>query len=239
MIRLVRESKAEEAELDQRLADYTASAAQEELETCRALAEDYDAFKHALVHLVCASADSKTQDAYATANGDVASYGGAAEADIDALYASVSAQAEAAQGRLTAVYITSLVVSAAALLAGILLVLAAFRIIRRYVITPIRDAMGMLQDSSERISGVVGEVRQRTKTSSGSVRSLSGLTQQLSDALREIAGSAAAISASAAGTQNDAKHMAEECSAITAYSVDIRKRAEEMERSAQIGRAHV
>jgi methyl-accepting chemotaxis protein len=115
----------------------------------------------------------------------------------------------------------------------VLLVAAAFRIIRRYVIAPIHDAMGMLQGSSERISGVVGEVRQRTKTSSGSVRSLSGLTQQLSDALREIAGSAAAISASAAGTQNDAKHMAEECSAITAYSVDIRKRAEEMERSAQ------
>ena len=233
MIRLVQEIKAEEAALDERLAAYESAVDEGDMDTYRALLRDYDAFKHALVHLVCASADSKTQDAYATANGDVASYGGAAEADIDALYASVSAQAEAAQGRLTAVYITSLVVSAAALLAGILLVLAAFRIIRRYVITPIRDAMGMLQDSSERISGVVGEVRRRTQTSSGSVRQLSGLTERLSAALEEIAGSVSSITASTSGTQGDAKDMAEECAAITAYSADMRGRAEEMERSAQ------
>ena len=45
-----------------------------------------DAFKHALVRLVCASADSKTQEAYAMANGDVASYGSSAEKRIDELY---------------------------------------------------------------------------------------------------------------------------------------------------------
>ncbi|MDE6841633.1 MAG: methyl-accepting chemotaxis protein, partial [Oscillospiraceae bacterium] len=93
-------------------------------------------------------------------------------------------------------------------------------------------AMGTLQDSSERISGVVGEVRQRARTSTGSVRSLSGLTDQLSAALEEISGSASAISASAAGTQGDAQTMAEECAAITAYSAQMRERAEEMERSA-------
>ena len=39
--------------------------------------------KHALVYLVCASADSKTQEAYAQANGDVANWSGAAEERID------------------------------------------------------------------------------------------------------------------------------------------------------------
>ena len=39
--------------------------------------------------------------------------------------------------------------------------------------------MGTLQDSSQRISGVVGEVRRRTRTSSASARELSGLTEQL------------------------------------------------------------
>ncbi len=233
MIRLVQQIKAEEAALDGKLESYGALVGEEDAGTYRSLRESYESFKHSLVYLVCASADSKTQDAYAVANGDVAVWSSAVEQEIDALYTSVADRAEAAQRRLSTVYIASLLASAATLVIGVLLVAAAFRIIRRYVIAPIHDAMGMLQGSSERISGVVGEVRQRTKTSSGSVRSLSGLTQQLSDALREIAGSAAAISASAAGTQNDAKHMAEECSAITAYSVDIRKRAEEMERSAQ------
>ena len=86
MIRLVQEIKAEEAELDGRLADYEAFVAGEDQGTYRSLLEDYDSFKHALVHLVCASADSRTQAAYDTANGDVAAWSGAAEEDIDALY---------------------------------------------------------------------------------------------------------------------------------------------------------
>ena len=188
MIRLVQEIKAEEAALDERLEAYTASASQEELETCRSLSAGYEDFKHALVSLVCASADSKTQEAYAMANGDVAARSQAAEAGINALSASVSTQAEEARGRLFAVYLTSLAVSAGTLTAGVLLVWAALRIIRKYVMAPIQGAMGTLQDSSQRIRGVVGDVRKRTRTSSGSARDLSGLTEQLSAALEEIAG---------------------------------------------------
>nr|WP_325258340.1 methyl-accepting chemotaxis protein [uncultured Oscillibacter sp.] len=234
MIRLVQEIKAEEAELDGKLSDYAGFVAEEDQAVYRSLLEDYDAFKHALVRLVCASADSKTLEAYAMANGDVAARSSSAETSIDALSASVSAQAEAARSRLFWVYVTALAISAVTLLMGVLLVAAALRIIRKYVLTPMREAMGTLQGSSERIRGVVGDVRKRTRTSSGSVQALSGLTEQLSAALEEIAGSTASISASASGTQNDAVSMAEECSAITAYSAEMRNRAEEMERSAQM-----
>ena len=232
MIRLVQEIKAKEAALDEMLSNYESFVAEEDTTVYQSLLQDYDTFKHALVYLVCASADSKTQEAYATANGDVARWSEAAEQDVADLYAAVSARAEAARDHLTFVYITALVISAATLTAGILLVAAAFRIIRRHVISPIHDAMNTLQDSSERIDGVVSDVRQRTQTSSGSVRELSGLAEQLSAALEEIAASTSAISRSASGTQTDARNMAEECSAITAYSTEMRGRAEEMERSA-------
>ena len=232
MIQLVQEIKAEEAALDEKLSSYESFLSPSEQESYQSLLHSYAEFKHALVYLVSASADSKTQEAYATANGDVALWSSAAESDLDALSASVSAQAEAARDRLTLVYVISLITSAITLVVGIFLVAAAFRIIRKYVLTPIHDVMGTLQDSSERISGVVGEVRQRTQTSNGSVRNLSALTQQLSAALEEIAGSAAAITHSAAGTQGDAQSMAEECYSITAYSAGMRERAEEMERSA-------
>ena len=227
MIRLVGEIKEEEAGLDEQLAAYQSFVAPEDMETYRSLLQDYDSFKHSLVYLVCASADSKTQDAYAIANGDVASWSGAVEKRLDTLSASVSSQAEEARDRLSAVYLTALITSAAALLIGILLVMAAFRIIQRYVIAPIRDAMGTLQ------GGVVGEVRQRTRTSSGSVRELSRLTERLSAVLEEIAGSTASIQASAAGTQGDARSIAEECSAITTYAVEMRGRAQEMEQAAK------
>lgn len=233
MIELVQDIKAEEAALDEKLADYSAFVSKEDGAAYRALLEDYDAFKHALIDLVCASADSKTQAAYAIANGDAASTSTAAEAGLDALSASVSAQAEAARGRLFWVYVSSLITSAAALAAGIFLIWAALGIIRKQVIAPIRNAMDTLQDSSQRISGVVGEVRRRTRTSSSSAHALSGLTEQLSAALEEIAGNTAAITASASGTQSDTVSMAEECSAITAYSVEMRGRAESMEASAR------
>ena len=234
MIQLVQEIKAEEAALDEKLGAYQEFVSEKEREAYQSLQDSYGEFKHALVYLVSASADSKTQEAYATANGDVASWSRAAEAGIDALSDAVSQEAGEAKGRLTLVYVISLITSAITLVVGIFLVAAAFRIIRRYVLTPIRDTMGTLQDSSERISGVVGEVRQRARHSNDSVRTLSQLTEQLSAALEEVAGSAAAITTSAAGTQEDTQRMAEECSAITAYSTGMRERAEEMERAARL-----
>ena len=234
MIQLVQEIKAEEGALDEKLGAFEAFVSPEGQTAFQELCSSYDELKHALVRLVCASADSKTQEAYATANGDVANWSRAAEAEIDALSDAVSQEAGEAKGRLTLVYVISLITSAITLVVGIFLVAAAFRIIRRYVLTPIRDTMGTLQDSSERISGVVGEVRQRARHSNDSVRTLSRLTEQLSAALEEVAGSAAAITASAAGTQEDTQRMAEECSAITAYSTGMRERAEEMERAARL-----
>ena len=72
MIQLVQQIKEEEAVLDGQLAAYASFVPKAEEETYQALLEDYAAFKHALVRLACASADSKTQEAYAVANGDVA-----------------------------------------------------------------------------------------------------------------------------------------------------------------------
>lgn len=233
MIQLVQEIKEEEAVLDEKLNSYEASVPDSDKETYRSLLSNYAAFKQALVHLVCASADSKTQEAYAMANDDVALWSGAAEENIDALSSSVGALADKARDRLSVVYLISLVTSTITLAIGILLVAAAFRIVRKHVIAPIRDAMGMLQNSSERITEVVGEVRRRVGTSSGNVRSLSALTERLSAALEGTAGSSAAITVSASDMRGDAKNMAEECAAITAYSAEMRGRAEEMERSAR------
>ena len=72
MIRLVQEIKAEESALDEKLAAYKGFVSSEDQETYQSLLTNYDSLKHALVRLVSASADSKTQDAYSMANGDVA-----------------------------------------------------------------------------------------------------------------------------------------------------------------------
>lgn len=233
MIKLVQEIKAREADLDEKLAGYKGYVAQEDSQTYSALLEGYEDFKHSLVELVCASASSKTQEAYGMANGDVALYSKATENNIDALYNSVSEKTHVARERLSAVYTSSLITSVVTLTLGILLVAAAFRSIRKSVIAPIRGAMNMLQDSSEGLSGVVGDVRSRTQSSDESVQTLSGLTTELSSTFEEISGSASSIRTSTVSTQDDVASMADECASITSYSIDMRSRAEAVEASAQ------
>ena len=70
MILLVAQIKEGEALLDDMLSEYENFVVQQDLAQYQSLMDNYTAFKHALVHLVCASASHKTQDAYALANGD-------------------------------------------------------------------------------------------------------------------------------------------------------------------------
>ena len=110
MITLIQQIKEEESLLDNMLTDYEDYVMPEDRPRYESLLSDYDSFKHALVHLVCASASHKTQDAYALANSDVASFADAMEGDIDALNASISEQTAEARSRLSVVYLVSLII---------------------------------------------------------------------------------------------------------------------------------
>ena len=70
MISVVAQIKEQEEILEAYLEEYEKYVAEDEKEIYSQLLNNYDSFKHSLVYLVCASADSKTQDAYAYANGD-------------------------------------------------------------------------------------------------------------------------------------------------------------------------
>lgn len=70
MIQEVKKIKAEEAVLEENLQGFRKYITGEEEAVFQQLLDNYDSFRHSLVFLVCASADSKTQDAYNYANGD-------------------------------------------------------------------------------------------------------------------------------------------------------------------------
>lgn len=122
MINVVAQIKEEENKLETYLEEYKKYVAEDEEVIYAQLLENYDSFKHALVYLVCASADSKTQDAYAYANGDVAGFGTAIAGNTDELYAGVSARTAAARQKLWTVYIMSLIIAAASVAACLILV---------------------------------------------------------------------------------------------------------------------
>ncbi len=233
MILLVRQIKEEEALLDDMLSQYGAFVVQDDRAQYDSLLEDYAAFKHALVHLVCASAGHKTQDAYAMANGDVAAGADAMKADIDALNASISAQTLEARSHLSGVYVFSLVVGIAAAVICVLLVLTDFRLISVYVVAPIKSILKTIQESSGRINGMTGEVLKRTQASRQSAAGLSSLAGQLSSTFQEVARNVSDINDSAGAVRQEVQTIAEECSDITAYTAQMNARADAMQQSAQ------
>ena len=233
MITVVGQIKEEEKALEAYLKDYQKYVVKNEEETYSKLLQNYDSFRHALVFLVCASADSKTQDAYAYANGDVARFGDAIAQNADTLYASVSARTANAKQKLLHVYALSLAIGAASIVCCLLLVIAAVRLIKKYVIKPIKGTVTTLQESSQKLDQVTNEVLKRTRTSGKSVRGLSSLAGSLSMAIQKVANNATSINGSAAGIKADVHDMAAECSAITEYSSEMKARATEMETTAQ------
>ena len=124
MITIVAQIKEEEKTLEAFLAEYKKYITEDENAAYTQLLENYDSFKHALVFLVCASADSRTEDAYAYANGDVASYGTAMENTADDLYTAVKERTAQARKHLFVVYIVSIIIATASVVVCLLLVLA-------------------------------------------------------------------------------------------------------------------
>lgn len=233
MIVVVAQIKEEEKALEAYLKEYEKYVTEDEEEIYVQLLENYDFFKHALVDLVCASADSKTEDAYAYANGDVAGFGSAIADNTDKLYAAVNARTAEARERLLFVYLVSLIIAVASVVTCLILVFAAIRIIKRYVITPIKGTVDTLQESSGKLDEVTGEVLKSTRTSEKSAEKLSALAGSLSMAIQKVAKNAADINGSVAGIKEDVHDMAEECGAITEYSSAMKIRANEMEAAAQ------
>ena len=233
MITVVAQIKEEEKTLETYLKEYNSYVTKEEEAIYEQLLENYDSFKHALVYLVCASADSKTQDAYAYANGDVADFGSAIAGNTDKLYANVSARTASARQKLLNVYMVSLIIAVISIVTCLVLVFAAIRIIKKYVITPVKGTVDTLQDSSKKLDEVTGEVLKHTRTSGNSAKGLSALSGSLSMAIQKVAKNAANINSSATDIKGDVHDMAEECNALTDYSSKMKTRANEMEAAAQ------
>lgn len=233
MITIVAQIKEEEKTLEAYLKEYKNYVTEDGEAVYTQLLENYDSFKHALVYLVCFSADSKTQDAYAYANGDVAHFGSAIASNTDELYTIVSERTASARQKLSFVYIVSLIIAVASVVTCLVLVLAAIRIIKKYVIKPIKGTVDTLQESSQKLDEVTGEVLKHTRTSGKSARDLSALTGSLSMAIQKVASNAVIINSSVADIKEDVHDMAEECSAITNYSSEMKIRANEMEAAAQ------
>ena len=233
MITLVKQLKDEEALLDNTLSQYESNVISEDQEQYQSLVSNYDSFKHELVHLICASASHKTQDAYALANGDVASFANAMKTDMDALNDSINRQTAQARKQLLRVYILSLIAGITTGLICVFLVFADIKLITDYVVLPIKSILNTIQNSSGRINNMTSEVLKRTQASKGSAAGLSTLAEQLSATIQQVAGNVSVINDAAESVSLDVNNIANECTNITSYTAQMNDRANAMQQSAQ------
>ena len=233
MIVLVQQIKKDEASLDTMLSeykDYLLPADQTQYET---LLSNYASFKHALVQLVCASASHKTQDAYILANEDVALYANAMKSDIDVLSASISKQTQEARNHLSTVYLISLAAGISTVIICTFLVFADLKLIKKYILIPIKSILKTLQESSGHITNMTDELLKRTQASKRSAAGLSTLVEQLSSSIQKVAGNVSAINSNAGNVRLDVHNMTQECSALTVYTAQMDTRADKMQQSAR------
>lgn len=80
---------------------------------------------------------------------------------------------------------------------------------------------------------MTGEVLKRTRASKKSAADLSSLAEALSSAFQEVAGNVSAINHNAEHIRLDVHDIAEECSTLTDYTIEMNTRADTMQLSAQ------
>ena len=93
--------------------------------------------------------------------------------------------------------------------------------------------LGTIRDSSVRVEDMVGEVLSRTRSSESSAAGLSALAEEMSAAVQEVASNAAIINGHVEEVNQDVNNIVSECRAITDYTVGMKARADDMEKSAQ------
>lgn len=157
MIRIVEEIKADEQALDQMLADFGTMSGQPMTE----LMDNYGQFKRAILFLVAKSADRKTAEAYAIANGDLEIYGSAMLNTLENMMDVLTTRSAQARATLSDVYQASLTENICTIVVSLLALVAAAGIVFVRVVRPIFAAQGELNEITSGIGRGEGDLTRR------------------------------------------------------------------------------
>ena len=161
MIQVVELIKAQEAELDSRLEQYRVYVREQDRTVYENLLTHYDEFKKAIVHLTAYSADSKTAEAYAWANDQVAASGKAMLEDMNTMMNDITLRAETARERLDVVYRQSIISNSITICISVAAIMGALAIVMIRVVRPVSKAQGDIKDIIACIDRREGDLTRR------------------------------------------------------------------------------
>lgn len=151
---MVDELKALEKNMDKSMLQYQKYVSDSDESTYEELKTTYDKFKSSLANLLAYSANNKSADAYALANGDVASYGEKMQSAMTTLMRNTEKKVASERNGLKQVYRSAVILNGIAILVGIFAMLGALYSVLKRILKPItraeKDMAQMVTDLEQR-----------------------------------------------------------------------------------------
>ncbi|MCR5721073.1 MAG: methyl-accepting chemotaxis protein [Lachnospiraceae bacterium] len=148
---------------------------------------DYQSLKDAVRILLAQSANQKTKDAYATANGEVAQCSLNLDSDINTIISSIKSATVTERGILSTNYRLANIMTIIVVAISAVAVIIAIFVVSRYVIRPVIKAEAELQDIIQGINNRQGDLTKRiTVTSRDEIGALGSGINEFIERLQSI-----------------------------------------------------
>lgn len=166
MTKVITDIDEQEKLLDDYIADYQKYVTSDSASSYEKMVSDYQGFKDSIMVLLAQSANQKTKDAYATANGLVADSSKQLNNDINDIIAVFENNAANERQLLNAGFTMSVVSGFIVIFISIVALIIAIFMVARHVIRPVINAEAELRDIIDGINRREGDLTKRVTVSS-------------------------------------------------------------------------
>ncbi len=166
MTKVITDIDEQEKLLDDYIADYQKYVTSDSASSYEKMVSDYQGFKDSIMVLLAQSANQKTKDAYATANGLVADSSKQLNNDINDIIAVFENNAASERQLLNAGFTMSVVSGFIVIIISIIALIIAIFMVARHVIRPVINAEAELRDIIDGINRREGDLTKRVTVSS-------------------------------------------------------------------------
>ena len=166
MTSVIAKIEAKEALLEDSIASFERYNNAQISQSYGSMLSDYQSLKDSVRVLLAQSANQKTKDAYATANGAVSQSAEKLDDDITAIISSIQGSATAEKNALAANYSAANVSSIIVIAVSVLAIVFSVLIVSRFVIRPVIKAESELKDIINGINERQGDLTKRISVTS-------------------------------------------------------------------------
>ena len=184
---MIESIKEKEAVMEEYLVAYQVFVTDDTQSIYNDMNQNYQQFKSATIRLIGCSANSKTEEAYAHANGDVAVYGDALVANLDALQQAAATAANESEGNLASVYSGAVSISIVFIITVIVAVAIDLCLVMKRIVLPLRKTEKEVREIVTEIDERHGDLTRRINIhSNDEIGSLSEGINSFMDKLQHI-----------------------------------------------------